>query len=548
MTQYKFQANRQEISKIIIQIENEIIKRGIPESSKGSFLLYSEEILLQLIDCNDNKNKNINVKIYGRKKNIHARFSCSGKELILKGDFLGEGYIQKAEFDDEQTVAISKMILKANSDRINVRFKKGINIAQLNATSKSQRSISLLEWMLAGLILGFIIKLIGNTNLTAASSSFFSMVSTMFMNAVKMLVTPLVFFSIADSITGFSDVGSFGRVGGKVVFTYLGFSVLSLFVSAGVFSLIHPGSTALLPDLANFLQNTETTAPAAVSLKDTITDIVPSGFVSAFVDQNMTQIIFIAILAGLASGKMGQYSEKIQSFFTVGNSLFSQLIAMVVKTLKPVSCCMLADIAISISASSFVQQFVTILCILISIATLIVLYSLFIAIVGKINPFKFFAKFKKAIFVALTTMSSSATIPTSMQCCDDMGISPKVYSFSIPLGATINMNATCIFLMTIPLFIARIMGIQLSAVSILTLGCTILMLAVSSPGIPGAALACLTIIFAQIGIPSGAVGYIIGIYTLVDGILTAVNVMGDSVTTLVVAKSEKMLDESKLSC
>lgn len=545
MREIKINAVKSNISKALHLIEDEIKNNGIDESSVNSFLLYSEEILLQLIDCSEKENNTVTVRISGKKKNIRARFSCCGKELTLSGNLIAKDYIDKAEFDDEQTTVISKMILKSNPDRINIRYKRGINIAQLNAAEKSKRSVGLFVWMLSGLLLGFILKVIGNTLLIAASSNIFSMVSTMFMNAIKMLVTPLVFFSIADSITGFSDLGTFGRVGGKVIGTYIGFSILSLFIAFGVFSIIKPGSTALMPDLLPFLNGTVSDS-VSVSLRNTIMSIIPSGFVSAFAEQNMMQIIFIAVLSGIVSGKLGQHSEKVQSFFSIGNSFFSELIAMVIKTLKPVCLCMMADVALSLSASSFVQQLIVILCIVSGCLAIWIIYGIAIALISKINPFIFLKKIRKAFFVAFTTMSSSATIPTSMQCCDDMGISPKVYSFSIPLGATINMNASCMFLMTITLFIAGIMGIQMSIPLLITEGLTILLLAVSAPGIPGAALACLTIILSTLGVPSGAVGYIMGIYTITDGLLTAGNILGDAVTSLIVAKSENFLDEKKL--
>lgn len=542
MTQFKIKAEKQNIDEAISSIEKEIKTRQIPQNNVGSFLLYSEEILLQLIKNSEKKDNTINIRITGKKDRVKANFTSTGKELVLDETFLAKDLFEKAEFDDEQTIIISKMILKANSDKINVHYKKGINYAQINSTAKVQKSAGLIIWMFGGILLGLIIRLIGNSGITGFSSELFSLVSTMFMNAIKTLVTPLVFFSIADSVTGFSDVGAFGRIGGKVVASYIIFSIIALFVSAGTFFVLKPGDISLAPELIAFIGKAETqVSTASVSLIDTISDIVPSGFVSAFSGQNMTQVIFLAVLAGFASGKLGNHSESVQSFLSAGNSLFSKLIAIVVKTLKPVCACMMASVSLTLSTNSIVQQFKVILCILIALGVMFVLYTLFIAIVGKQNPLSFFTKFKKAFVVAFTTMSSSATIPTSMQCCDDMGVSPKVYSFSIPLGSTINMNGTCIFMLMITLFFSRVMGVTITLSNLIPLIFTTLLLAVSAPGIPGAAIACLAILLNQLGIPAGAVGYCMGIYTITDGILTAVNVTGDAVVTYVVSKSEHML-------
>ena len=547
MTYLNVQTDKQNIDSTLSFIEKEIKKRKIEDKNIGPFLLYSEELILQLIDCSKKKNNTLHIRISGKKKNVRAQFSCSGKELVFTENPMAKDLIDKAEFDEEQTIALSKMIIKANSDKINIRYKKGINIAQLNSSEKSHRSVSLLVWMLSGLLFGFLLKKIGNSTVINVSSDVFSTVSDMFMNAVKMLVTPLVFFLIADSISGFSDVSVFGKIGGKIVGTFIGLSVIALSIAFAIISVIKPGNPELISDLARFLQTTETTSPVSVSFLKTISDFIPSGFVSAFVNQNMTQIIFLAIFSGLASGKIGQYSEKVQSFFTIGASFFSKLIETVIKTLKPVCFCILANIALTISSSSFFQQFLIMLSIILGLLFLMISYGVFITVVGKLNPFKFFKKIKKAFLVAITTMSGSTTIPTSMQCCEEMGISPKVYSFSIPLGASIGKCSSCMLLMSLTLFITRIVGITLTPISILTLSFTIILLIICSPGIPGASLACLTIILTQLGIPNGAVGYIIGVYTLVESFNTAVNVTGVATTSLIVAKSEKLLNVDKFN-
>ena len=166
-------------------------------------------------------------------------------------------------------------------------------------------------------------------------------------------------------------------------------------------------------------------------------------------------------------------------------------------------------------------------------------------VIGGLNPLKFLKKFSLAMITAYSCASSSATLPTSVKQADAMGISKSVYSFSLPLGATINMDGTCVSLMITSLFMAKIFGITVTGSVLLSIAISIMVLSIGAPGAPGVGLICMTVLISQIGGPAEAVTLVMGLYPLVDMMGTCANVTGDAVGTVIVARRAKLLDTEK---
>ena len=174
---------------------------------------------------------------------------------------------------------------------------------------------------------------------------------------------------------------------------------------------------------------------------------------------------------------------------------------------------------------------------------MLTVYGVILFVVARLNPVTFFKKYKGVMLTAYSLSSSNATMPFSMEACDKkLGIHPKVYSFSIPLGATINMDGSCITLIISSLFMAKIYGIPVGASILFSICLSIFILSVGAPGVPGGALVCLSMLLPQIGVPTEAISIVMGLYSLVGMMQTCTNVTGDAVVTTVVAKSEGMLD------
>jgi len=216
---------------------------------------------------------------------------------------------------------------------------------------------------------------------------------------------------------------------------------------------------------------------------------------------------------------------------------------MIISVMPLAIFCNMAKLAQSMEIGNLASALMWIPVIYCGALVMLVVYGLLIWIVGRENPITFYRKFYPVSLTGYTLGSSNATLPTSMEICGGkLGISPKIYSFSLPLGATVNMDGTCITLMVSALFMSKIFGIPVTFTTLATLFLSIFVLSVGAPGVPGSALICISLLLPQIGVPAEAISIVMGLYTLVGMMTACINVTGDGVITLIVAKKEKLLD------
>lgn len=368
----------------------------------------------------------------------------------------------------------------------------------------------------------------------------------MFMNALKMMIGPLVFCSVASSIADFSDLKALGKIAGKVVMFYMFTSVLAMLMGFCAYSIFPIGS----PELASAVTDASADIIArgktvSFSIKDTIVNIVPKNVISPFQNADMLQIIFMALVMGMAAAALSKKMPQVKNTLVVLNSLCIKIITTVVTFIPVVVFCALAKMVISIDISHLLNVFVWVPVIYLGDMIMICAYMALLLIVGGLNPLKFLKKFSVAMVTAFSCASSSATLPTSVKQAEEMGISKSVYSFSLPLGATINMDGTCLSLMITTLFMAKIFGITVTGSVLLSIFISIMVLSVGAPGAPGSGLICITVLASQIGVPAEAVTLVMGLYPLIDMMGTCTNVTGDAVGTVIVARRTQLLDLEK---
>lgn len=401
--------------------------------------------------------------------------------------------------------------------------------------------------LFSGLLVGFLIKTLLPANVTEfISFNLFDTVSTIFIRGMGFVVGPLVFFSIATSVMDFSDMKAFGRIGAKIIITYMCTTLIAVTLAYLSLTVIQPGDSSLLPFIEKMSQTSVSASmPAAFSLKDMIVDMVPKTFFGPFVESNMLQIIVIAVLFGLATNKLGEHSEGVVKFVKIGNSIFSNIISIIVKLLPLSVFCLMANLMISMDADVFGKIVIIEATGIVALLCMIVVYSLLLLFVGKVNPFKFWANHKDAILFAVSTCSSSATIPTSMRCLDRFGVSPKIYSFSIPLGATINMDGLSVTYAVLTLSMARIFGIEIGGAALISLFISIMFISMGTPGVANAGIAFQMLLLTQIGVPAATIAFLVPLHTIIEFFDTAINVCGDGVVTTIIARTEGLLNTEK---
>ncbi len=448
------------------------------------------------------------------------------------------------EEDGQTEAAIRNLLLHAFRDKIRYKHRGRLNTVAITVKESEKR---LLYWTVSALLLSIVAGLVLKAVLPAGGvealdSYVLDPIKTMFLNALKMVVAPVVFFSILSCVSQFSNLSDFGKTGGKVMGFYMFTTVVAIAVGAGAFLLLRPGSGGA--QIA--LQGAQAVAGAEevnISILDTIVNIVPSNIVQPFLDADMLQIIFIAILCGVAVGMIGDYSRPLKDFFEGCNTLFLKVTIIIVGFIPVAVFCSICSPVMLTGGDTLVSLLYFMAAVLVGMAAMMAVYCLLILVVGHLNPLTFLRKYAPGILTSFSLGSSNAAMPYNMQLCRSaLGISPKVYSFSIPLGATVNMDGSCVYLVVGSLFLAQLYGVSLSGADLAALFFSVFVLSVGAPGIPGAGLVCLSVLLVQIGVPVEAAGLMMGIDSIVGMFRTASNTTGDVAISLVVARLENLVD------
>ncbi len=527
-------------------IQSSLEECGSERKSIIRMLLLTEELLVKLIGSQTKESEgSVWIQVTSIFGETRIRIWGKGEKLEIP-----ESMTSLADADDpEAEEVIRNIVLKAYQDNLDMKYRNGINTVSIRVTASRYRQLLLtLGAMVLGIFTGIILKMfVPQTFTVILSDDLFSPVSTMFLNAVKFVVAPLVFFSIASCIGDYGDMKALGRIGGKVIGTYFFTSLLAVFLGAGIYGIFRIGDPALAGAVTDAASSAiEKSTAVSTSAKDMIMGIIPSDIITPFLNMDMLQVIFIAFLLGFTTKKIGQYSETFRTALNTGNAVFSQATAIIISFMPLSVFCSMAKMIISLDIKNLLKLLTWPATIYFADILMICVYGLLLLIVGRLNPVTFFGKFSPAMLSAFTMASSSATIPVSIEICKDrLGIAKKVYSFSIPLGATINMDGSCITQMISALFMAKIFGVPMTMSLVFSMALTIFVLSVGAPGVPGGALVCIALLLPQYGIPVEGISLIMGLYSLVGMMQTCVNVTGDATVTTIVAKSEGLMDMEK---
>ncbi|MBQ4463685.1 MAG: dicarboxylate/amino acid:cation symporter [Eubacterium sp.] len=513
--------------------------------------LLAEEVIVGLSkngpeNPDESRDMNIRLEIKKRMGDIVVSISAPGRELDMKQlQTIDTDLFDDEKNDPETERAIRSIILNANKDKLKYSHDTGYNYFSI-AVGKTERSslITTLIAMVAGLLVGMIASALFSENVTDGMVTYaLSPVKTMFMNALSIIVGPVVFFSIVTCLSQFKDLKELGRIGIKVMSMYFITTVLAVGVSILFSLIIQPGEWGgavgkVATDAVSVNTDMDT------SILSTIINIVPNNLVQPFLKSDTLQLIFLAVICGIAVGMIGKYSKMLSNLFDACNHLFLMITTIFARFLPVAVFCSTAMLMIQVGGKALIQQLSVFGTFLLSVTSMMVIYGLLLTVLGRVNPFKFFAKAKEGMLTSLALSSSSAAMPTNMNICTKkLGISPKLASFSIPLGATINMDGTSIFLIVFAMFLARMYGVDVTGSALMTMSVTVIMLSMGCPGVPGAALVCLGIVLENIGVPMEAIGLIMGITPLADMTSTMNNVTGDMAVSTIVARSEGLLDK-----
>ena len=400
---------------------------------------------------------------------------------------------------------------------------------------KEKKKLSLATQTFIGFGLGIVIGLVFGEKATIVKP-----LGTIFLNMIKMIVVPMVFFSITAGVASLGDLKKLRNIGVKVVGLYALTSALCVGLGLIMANIINPGKGF---DLTALSQSTDYEAQAMPSIIDTLIDMFPSNIFTSFTNTNMLQIIVFSVFLGVALIMMGKEGERLLAGVqSCANAMYK--ITAIVMEFSPIGvCALLADSVGAYGLKIFGPLGKLILTVYASDVILVLLmYIPMVALLAKFPVKKWLQGIWKVWVVTASTTSSSGSLPiTTSVTNDEFGVSSELSSFSLPLGATINMNGGCIYYAAAIVMTAQIYGMNLTPSALVNIIISTVLVAMGCPGVPGGAIIMTTILLTNMGLPLEIVGLIAGIFRLIDMANTTFNVTGDVVTTMVVARSEGMM-------
>lgn len=482
------------------------------------------------------KAESVNVSIHSRLGELSLRLEAEGEEY--------NPLVEVTDFDENDEDYYRTLILKANRSKMGYVRKNNRNIITIKFHDASNKQI---YYTLIGMALGVICGLIMKETLSpelinSFDTGIIKSFRTMFLNALNMMIAPVIFFSVISGITSITNAADVGRIGGKLIgfytLTTLAASALSLII--GCFMFI--GDVPQIGTIENAAAEGQS---QSISILAMLVGLVPKNLVDPIVNGEMLQIIFIAVIFGICINKLGDKVKILHDIIDAMNNFCLRMIMMIVSFIPFIAFLAMASLIFNIGLDSVFVLSKLVLGQIVGSFIMVGFYLLMILLIGRITPMPFIKKIPSFIPIPMSTSSSNATMPLTMKfCTEQMGIAPKLSSFSIPVGATVNMDGGCLYLSIASIMLSRMYGVELNYDILFTIFVTVVALSIGAPGVPGGAFVCLASIFTALGLPAEAMAVILGIDPICSMLRTTINVVGDIAATTTLASNEHLIDKN----
>ena len=363
-----------------------------------------------------------------------------------------------------------------------------------------------------------------------------------FIRLMQMLVVPLVFCSLVCGAMAIGDTKTLGKVGVKTIVFYIFTTALAVTIALSVAYMISPGIGL---DMDSIQKAEVTSNNTETKLTETLLNIIPKNPIGAMASGDMLPIIVFALFVGIMLAKLGSKASTVATFFSQFNDVMMEM-TMAIMKIAPIGVfCLIARTFANLGFSAFQPMLKYMGSVVLALALqCFVIYQILLFVFTRLNPLRFIKKFLPVMGFAFSTATSNATIPMSIDTLNKkMGVSKRISSFTIPLGATINMDGTSIMQGVAVVFIAQAYGIDLTLGNLATVVLTATIASIGTAGVPSVGLVTLAMVLNSVGLPTEGIALIMGIDRILDMIRTAVNITGDAVCTTIVAKQEGALDK-----
>jgi Na+/H+-dicarboxylate symporter len=407
------------------------------------------------------------------------------------------------------------------------------------------RQININNFIFIAMILGFLVGMILNLWVpesffknTLLIDNIFYFGSTAFINLMKMLVVPLVFCSIVVGTASIINTKKIGNITIEIIILYLGTTLIAVCIAILLASLIQPGNGL------NMIGSVYTSnVTSNVTLTDNLLNMIPSNPIGSLANGEMIPTIIFALIIGGILSVLKEETRLVKDFFTQFNKIMIKMTIWVMK-LAPIGIfCLMASTFATLGLDALMPLFKFIACVILAIIIQsVIIYPLLLLLFTRLSPINFIKKFSSVLMFAFSSTSSNATIPLTLETLSQLGVSEEVSSFSIPLGATINMDGNAIMQGCAVMFATQAYGMDLGLSALITIIFTAVIASISAAGIPSAAIISMNMLFMSVGLPLDIITIIMGIDHFLDMFRTAINVLGDAICTVIVAFKNNALN------
>lgn len=535
--QKSYLLNRENFSDVIRKI-HEISPPIKPEEQEKEKKIFHEDLLIEETFMRIVDNSNV--------ENVTLKLIKKFGDYSVKLEYEGEEYnplVEVTDFDEESADYFRMLILKANRSLMSYTRTNNLNVVSIQVhTSSNKQAYLTLAGMILGTLLGFVLKSSASPEIiTFFSDKISGTVTTMFMNALSMMLAPLVFFSVISGITGMANVSNAGRIGGKLVGLYSMTTIISSAVGLILAMVFFSGG---VPPIVN-VEGVEVGSVPEISLLSTILGIIPKNLIDPIASNQLIQVIFIAVVFGITINKLGDKVKILNDFISASNDFCITLVTMISEFVPVIAFLSMAGLILETGAESLLVIGKLAVGVLIGCCFMVfVVYSGLLFVVGKISPMPLLKKLTGFIMIPLGTSSSNITMPFTLKFCrEKLGISPKLSSFSIPIGATVNMDGCGIYYAMVCIMFLKMYGVDIDYNEICALFLAVFTISVGTPGVPNVFVVCTAAILSAFNIPINATAILFGIAPILDRMVTCNNVIGDVSVTTALARNENMLDD-----
>lgn len=528
-----FLMNAKSFSNAQETLDNQLAQLKIKQKDALRAELLVEEIFWRM--TNQGKAAQIKVqvvkKLFGK---VQVKLYAEGTAYnpLVEVSDLGE--------DDEDYYRM--LILKANRKKLDWFYKPNLNVVTISVQSESNRQLKLtLAGMFGGVVCGiFMEKFLAPETISAISENFITPINTMFLNALGMVIAPVIFFSIISGIISMGTSAGVGRIGSKLTALYFSTGAIASVVGL-IFAMLFFGDG--VPQIGA-IPATDNVNAYEFSMVQFVVDIIPTDLVSPIANKNLLQVIFIAVLSGITLNNLGQRVQIIRNLASSLNEFFMKIVGMIIFFVPLVVFFAMATLLVNTDTDTILMMGKLIVAELLGCVAMLGIYMLVVRLIGKISPFPFLRKIPSLWAIPLATSSSAVTMPFTMNfCTNKLGISQKISSFSIPIGVTVNMDGGCIYMPMAAILFLKMYGVDVDLNALLIIFTMTLSLSIGAPAVPNASVICIISITSMFGVPSDIASILFCIDTVCDRIVTCFNVTGDVAATMALARTENLTDE-----